>query len=90
MFAILARHLSMLADDIPLFAQPFLCPGPALQAPELHHCRLYELEEDRLVVKPQRIANHEYRGKVVPSGFFNQPKAENVSAVLFSTAGVGA
>jgi len=54
----------------------------------LYGQRVYwEFEEGHLVVKPQRIANHEYRGKVVPSGFFDQPKAENVSAVLFSNAG---
>jgi hypothetical protein len=33
------------------------------------------------------VVEHRYNGKVVPSGFFNLPSAENVSAVLFSNAG---
>ncbi len=33
-----------------------------------------------------RIETHEWNGKTIPSGFFSQPSAENVSAVLFSNA----
>jgi hypothetical protein len=38
--------------------------------------------------KPQitRIETHEWKGKSIPSGFFNQPDSENVSVVLFSNA----
>lgn len=41
----------------------------------------------QLVIFPLKIETHEYDGKVIPSGFFVQPGAENVSAVLFSASG---
>lgn len=41
----------------------------------------------QLVVTPIKIETHEYHGKVIPSGYFLQPGAENVSAVLFSSSG---
>jgi hypothetical protein len=34
----------------------------------------------------ERIEQHEWNGKVIPSSFFSQPGTENVSAVLFSNA----
>jgi hypothetical protein len=43
--------------------------------------------EGRLVISPLRIETHEHEGKVIPSGYFLQPGAENVSAVLFSSSG---
>lgn len=33
------------------------------------------------------VEKHTYGGKTIPSGFFNQPDAENVSAILFSDSG---
>lgn len=41
----------------------------------------------QLVIHPLKIETHEYQGKVIPSGYFFQPGAENVSAVLFSASG---
>lgn len=41
----------------------------------------------QLVITPLKIETHEYQGKVIPSGYFMQPDAENVSAVLFSSSG---
>lgn len=41
----------------------------------------------QLVITPMKIETHEYQGKVIPSGYFVQPGAENVSAVLFSSSG---
>ena len=41
----------------------------------------------QLVITPLKIETHEYQGKVIPSGYFFQPGAENVSAVLFSSSG---
>lgn len=41
----------------------------------------------QLVISSLKIETHEYNGKVIPSGFFLQPGAENVSAVLFSASG---
>lgn len=54
----------------------------------LYGSRVYwEMEGDMLVIKPEKIAAHRYGEKEVPSGFFDLPEAENVSAVLFSNAG---
>ena len=47
----------------------------------------WSFEGDNLVINTQAIDNHEYNGKKVPSGFFDLPDAENVSAVVFSNAG---
>lgn len=41
----------------------------------------------QLVITPLEIKIHEYMGKEIPSGYFFQPEAENVSAVLFSASG---
>lgn len=34
----------------------------------------------------ETISEHNYNGKIIPSGFFNLPNAENISAVIFSNA----
>jgi hypothetical protein len=50
----------------------------------------YEWHHDsagRLVVTPKKIATHRWGSKEIPSGFFDLPDAENVSAVLFSNSG---
>lgn len=44
-------------------------------------------DSGKLVISPMKIETHEYNGKVIPSGFFLQPGAEHVSAVLFSASG---
>jgi len=44
-------------------------------------------DNDQLVITPSPIRNHRVGRKIVPSGFFSQPLAENVSAVLFSASG---
>ncbi|MBD8707322.1 glycosaminoglycan attachment protein [Pseudomonas sp. CFBP 13711] len=44
-------------------------------------------DKNQLVIEPQKIETHEYQGKTIPSGYFFQPGAENVSAVLFSASG---
>ena len=44
-------------------------------------------EKNQLVITPSPISEHRVGDKVVPSGFFNQPGAENISAVLFSASG---
>ncbi len=54
----------------------------------LYGQRVYwEFVNDKLVIKPQPIGEHKFRGKTVPSGFFDQCLVENVSAVIFSNAG---
>lgn len=42
---------------------------------------LYD-DEGQLHVTPQRIEEHRWGDKVIPSGFFDLPEAENVSAVI--------
>ena len=43
-------------------------------------------ERNRLVIEPQRVTEHRWGDKVIPSGFFEQEGAENVSAVLFNSS----
>ena len=54
----------------------------------LYGTRVYwEMEGDQLVIKPEEIGKHQYGAKEIPSGFFDQPEAENISRVIFSNAG---
>lgn len=39
-----------------------------------------------LIIVPESVDFHEFKGKKVPSGFFSQPNAEHVSGVLFSNS----
>lgn len=43
-------------------------------------------EDGNLVILPQRVVEHRWLNKVIPSGFFDLPEAENVSAVLFNNS----
>jgi hypothetical protein len=43
--------------------------------------------DGKLTMRSVRISEHRWGDKVVPSGFFSQPEAENVSAVLFNGSG---
>lgn len=47
----------------------------------------YQDANGQLVITEQAIDFHRVGAKEVPSGFFKQPGAENVSAVLFSNSG---
>lgn len=44
-------------------------------------------EHGQLVITPVKIEKHKAGTKEIPSGFFFQPEAEHVSAVLFSASG---
>lgn len=44
-------------------------------------------EDGSLSISPRKIVEHRWGTKVIPSGFFNQPDAEHVSAVIFSNSG---
>ena len=46
-----------------------------------------EVQNGQMVLKNEPVTDHTYNGKTVPSGFFDLPGAENVSAVVFSNAG---
>lgn len=43
-------------------------------------------EQGRLIIEPRRVAEHRWGEKVIPSGYFDQREAENVSAVLFNNS----
>jgi hypothetical protein len=43
--------------------------------------------DGKLVISPLRIDTHKHGKKEIPSGFFFQPDAEHISAVLFSSSG---
>ncbi len=47
----------------------------------------YYDEDKKLVIKPVKIEKHTAGDKEIPSGFFFQPNAENVSAVVTSSIG---
>ena len=51
-----------------------------------HHLA-WEMVGEELKIQAMKNPDHVYGKKVVPSGFFDLPGAENVSAVLFSNAG---
>jgi hypothetical protein len=50
----------------------------------------WEMIDGKLVIIRRDLTSHTFKGKVIESGFFSLPKAENVSAVLFSNAGTSA
>lgn len=47
----------------------------------------YHDADGRLVISKHKLDIHKNEVKQIPSGFFNQPDAENVSAVLFTNTG---
>jgi hypothetical protein len=47
----------------------------------------WKMVDGQLIVSAVKNEKHTFGEKVIPSGFFDQPGAENVSAVLFSNAG---
>jgi len=52
----------------------------------VHHYHHYD-ESGKLVITPQKIDKHILGSKEIPSGFFFQPGAENISAIMFSASG---
>lgn len=47
----------------------------------------YHDDDGNLIIQEQEVAEHIVGAKRIPSGFFNQPEAENVSAVFFCNSG---
>ncbi len=48
----------------------------------------YERSEDGVLkILPQKVIEHKWGEKVIPSGFFDQPDTENISALIFSNSG---
>ncbi|MEW6262763.1 MAG: hypothetical protein AB1641_06755 [Thermodesulfobacteriota bacterium] len=52
-----------------------------------YDCNWEHDSNGRLNIEPQKVVEHRWGGKVIPSGFFSLPGAENVSAVLFNNSG---
>lgn len=44
-------------------------------------------KDGKLIISALKIEKHQVGNKVIPSGYFFQPDAENISAVLFSASG---
>ncbi|MGD0192884.1 MAG: hypothetical protein ABSD74_19275 [Rhizomicrobium sp.] len=44
-------------------------------------------EKGNLRIHPRKIEKHTWGSKEIPSGFFDQPDTENISAVIFSNSG---
>ena len=44
-------------------------------------------EGGKLLVRAVQGQNHSYKGKIIETGFFDLPGAENISAIIFSNAG---
>jgi hypothetical protein len=47
-------------------------------------------DKGELIIKSEVVAAHRLGNKTIPSGFFNQPETEHVSAVLFTNSGTSA
>ncbi|MGO8086873.1 hypothetical protein AB9E29_07060 [Rhizobium leguminosarum] len=83
-------------DGLPLvFAiADFSSPGPMKHTGSALERYLYGYswetiidEDGKAVSKTNKISEHRWGEKVIPSGFFDLPDAENISAVIFSNAG---
>ncbi|MBP1862188.1 hypothetical protein [Rhizobium herbae] len=78
-----------------LFAiQDFSAPGSMTFTRSAFERYVYGYEPDwerdkdgKLIIKPRKIGLHRWGAKQVPSGFFDLPDAEHVSAILFSNSG---
>ncbi|MDM7109698.1 glycosaminoglycan attachment protein [Klebsiella pneumoniae] len=44
-------------------------------------------KDGKLIISPLKIEKHQVGNKTIPSGYFFQDEAENISAVLFSSSG---
>lgn len=74
--------------------EDFSSPGSMVHTRSALDVYLYGYDHDsfrdadgRLVITPRRLETHQWGEKVIPSGYFRQPDAKHVSAVLFSNSG---
>lgn len=72
----------------------FSSPGSMVHSRSALELYLYGIEHEgrhdaqgNLLTTPRRVVEHRWGDKVIPSGFFDQPGAENVSAVFMSNSG---
>jgi len=69
-------------------AQSMTWTSPALMEYLYGVTHDFHLDENRqLIIHPIKLEAHEFEGKKIPSGFFLQPDAEHISAVLFTSSG---
>jgi hypothetical protein len=47
----------------------------------------YYNEKGKLIITPKKIKKHSHGSKEIPSGYFDQSGAENISGILFSSSG---
>ena len=82
--------------NVPLIfaVQDFSTPGSMIFTGSALELYLYGYDHDasrndegQLVVTPRRVTTHQWGEKEIPSGFFFQPEAEHVSAVLANSSG---
>ncbi|MBF3882662.1 glycosaminoglycan attachment protein [Burkholderia pseudomallei] len=74
--------------------QDFHAPGSLASSSTALSRYLFGFEQDwyhdqdgKLIITEKKIDHHEVGIKKIPSGFFKQPEAENISAVLFCNSG---
>lgn len=90
----LAKHYwekPNVADNPLIFAiEDFSAPGSMVHTRSALPVYLYGYDHDwkhdengNLQITPRKVKTHKWGNKVIPSGFFNLPNSENVSAVLF-------
>jgi hypothetical protein len=72
----------------------FSSPGSMVHSRSALELYLYGVEHDgyhdkngKLVITPREVGEHRWGEKVIPSGFFDLPGAENVSAVFVNNSG---
>jgi len=72
----------------------FSSPGSMIHTRSALELYLYGVEHEgrhdengKLIITPRRVAEHRWGEKVIPSGFFDQPGAENISAVFANNSG---
>jgi hypothetical protein len=88
-------ELTHVAGDPLLFAiQDFSAPQSMLRSRSAFENYIYGYAHDstrdpdgKLRILPWKIGSHQWGSKEIPSGFFDIPDAENVSAVIFSNSG---
>lgn len=77
-----------------LAVQDFSSPQSMLRSRSAFETYMYGYAHDwerdgdgKLKIIPRKLASHKWGAKEIPSGFFDLPEAENVSAVVFSNSG---
>ena len=72
----------------------FSSPGSMMRSGSALETYLYGYEhhtrreaDGRLTILPRKVETHSWEGKTIPSGYFDLPGAEHVSAVISSSSG---